>query len=231
MADSVQFSQLVFNTELYPRPAINPENVSSLIEAMKSGAVLPPIHVWRKNFWVSDGWHRSEAYHRRLGENAEIPCEFHDYADEREFLLDSARLNMHGLKLTTHDKTRLRKLCDQFSISVDAMASVLNMTVDKFNGLKINRMAVSISGAQVALKRNTAHLANRTLSERQVEGNRRAPGGSQVGQVQQLITSITHDILNLENRTLLERLLILRQLLNDMPQLDAVEAQLGTPAR
>ena len=226
--DFVLYNQLVFNTEMYPRPQVSPDNVASLIEAMKSGATLPPIHVWRKNNWVSDGWHRSEAYHSRLGAEAEIPCEFHDYADEAEFLLDSARRNMHGLKLTTHDKTRLRKLCDEFRVSVDDMAMVLNMTVDKFNGLKINRMAVATNGTQVALKRFTAHKANHTLTDRQIEGNRRAPGGTQVGHVQQLITAVTHDILNLDNRTLLERLVHLRQLLNNMAELDVVEAQLGS---
>jgi len=105
---TVELAKLTQDPELQCRAkGVNRATVAEYAEAMRSGAVFPPITVFRDakgGMLLADGWHRVEAA-QRAG-LLELPAEIRD-GGRKEALLFSAGSNAsHGLRRSNADKKR-----------------------------------------------------------------------------------------------------------------------------
>lgn len=84
--------------------------VSDYVDAMKDGAVFPPVEVFYDGatYWLADGFHRVEAYRRRGV--VEVEAHVQD-GTERDALLYAVAANLrHGLRVTRADKRNAVRL-------------------------------------------------------------------------------------------------------------------------
>lgn len=104
--EELSLTSLRINGGTQPREAISDETVLEYAEALRDGAVFPPVVVVRDgaNLWLVDGFHRFHA-HRRCGRETIA-------ADVREGTLRDAVLHSlsanaeHGLRRTNADKRK-----------------------------------------------------------------------------------------------------------------------------
>jgi hypothetical protein len=93
------------DTRAQSRVEIDTDLVKEYCEAMKAGAVFPPMVVYQDSdsaYWLSEGFHRIAAY--RQAEITECPCTIKN-GDLRDAILNSCGSNAeHGKRRTNADK-------------------------------------------------------------------------------------------------------------------------------
>lgn len=219
---SVPLASLIEDFSIYPRHAVDDANVASLVNALKSGQTLPPVVAERKSKRIVDGWHRARAYRRVLGPEASIDVELVDYESEEDLLLDSIHRNAsHGRQFDAIDQVRAAHLCQERGISLQAIAAVLHVPVERVQKLTVRLAEAPKSGpgtipgtAAVALKRPVTHLAGTKLTKEQVEAHGRAPGTSYLLIITQLEDAMLHDFLNRNDERLMGALRGLQETLD-----------------
>lgn len=218
---TMPLAKLVEDFSIYPRHAVDDGNVSSLANALKSGATLPAIVVEKKSNRIVDGWHRARAYRRVLGPEAAVDVEEIEYPSEGELLKDAVRRNSaHGRKLDTIDQVRAMTLCQERGISLQDVAIVLHIPEERLQKLSVRLATAEKSGPgtvpgtlTVALKRPVAHMAGEILSPEQMEAHGRAPGVSYLLLVTQLRDALGNGFINTDDERLM---MALRGLADDL---------------
>ena len=200
MVDRIKVSELLLDYELYPRERIEPFNVTQMVEALKAGRELPPIVVDRKSHRVVDGFHRLRAYQKLYGLDAEIPVEVRDYKDDAQMFADAVRLNAnHGRQLSTYDRARCIARAESLKLEPAVISSILNMTLGRIADMKVERFATYKMEPRV-LKRTTAHLAGKELTDDEAEYNIKAGGMHHTFYINQVIAMLEADTANWENQ-------------------------------
>lgn len=200
MVDRIKVSELLLDYELYPRERIEPFNVTQMIEALKAGRELPPIVVDRKSHRVVDGFHRVRAYQKLYGLDAEIPVDLKDYEDDSKMFYSAVSLNAnHGRQLSSYDQARCIAKAETFKLEPEAISAALNMTLQRIAEMKVERFATYKMEPR-ALKRTTAHLAGKELTDEEAEYNVKAGGMHQSFYINQVIAMLEADTVNWENQ-------------------------------
>lgn len=104
--EELSLTSLKINGGTQPREAISEETVSEYAEALREGAVFPPVVVVRDgaNLWLVDGFHRYHA-HRRCGRET-IAADVRA-GTLRDAVLHSLSANVeHGLRRSNADKRK-----------------------------------------------------------------------------------------------------------------------------
>lgn len=104
--EELSLTSLKINGGTQPRQAISDETVLEYAEALRDGAVFPPVMVVRDgaNLWLVDGFHRFHA-HRSCGRET-IAAEVRD-GTLRDAVLHSLSANVeHGLRRSNADKRK-----------------------------------------------------------------------------------------------------------------------------
>ncbi|MCG3133825.1 MAG: hypothetical protein HMLKMBBP_01090 [Planctomycetes bacterium] len=222
----LRLPDLIEDLDLYPRAAVFSGHVAELEEALRAGVELPPPIIDAASKRIVDGFHRVRALRRVLGPDAEIDVELREYASDAELFLDAMRLNgHHGRRMSSFDIARCARIAETLSIDPEQVATVLSVRPDRLGEIRAVKEAVTVEGARVPIRRGLAHLAGRTLSPRQAEAARRIGGQTPLYHANQLIELLEADALPAEDRGLLERLTLLRDLLAE--RLAPVEAGAG----
>lgn len=213
----VKCSELVIDFDLYPRNNVDTNNVRGIAAAEEAGCELPPVLADQESKRVVDGVHRLRARILRLGPDAEIDVIFKRYKDDAAIFRESMRLNAaHGQRLDSCDRTRCVIIAERLSIPLEAVAGDLHMPLDKLGDLRNTRTATS-AGLSIPLKRTVSqHFAGKALTPRQVEANTKLSGMNQVFYANQLIELLESKMLDLTDEKLVERLTLLRSLLDDV---------------
>ncbi len=210
----MKVSELILDYDLYPRERIEPFNVNQMIEALTAGRELPPIIVDRKSLRVIDGFHRVKAYQKLHGPDAEIPLELRDYKDEAEMFCEAVRLNAnHGRQLSSYDRARCIAKAEVLKLEPEVISSMLNMTLERIGEMKAQRFATYKMEPRV-LKRTTAHLAGKELSDDEAQYNIKAGGMHQTFYINQVIVMLEADTVNWENQKVVNGLKKLYNLLD-----------------
>ena len=210
----MKVSELLLDYELYPRDRIEPFNVVQMAEALRAGRTLPPVIVDRKSLRVVDGFHRVRAYQRLYGLDAEIPVELRDYKDDAEIFRDAVRLNAdHGRQLSSYDRARCIAKAEALKLEPEAISSMLNMTLERIEEMKAQRFATYKMEPRV-LKRTTAHLAGKELTDDEAQYNIKAGGMHQTFYINQVIAMLEADTVNWENQKVVNALKKLYDLLD-----------------
>lgn len=222
---TLPLAQLVEDMDLYPRHAVDPAHVSSLVGALESGATLPPLVADKKSKRITDGWHRARAYKRVLGNTATVDVVLINYPNEAAMIFDAAHRNAaHGRRLDTIDKTRCIMMMRTVGLNDDRISLALNIPNRKVEKLAVKVIKAPAGSDQlipgtskIALKRSVAHLAGGTLTASQAKAHSMLPGVSFLLIAKQLCLALAEDMLNLEDERLVEQLRSLRELLDKLP--------------
>lgn len=217
----MKVSELLLDYELYPRERIEPYNVNQMVEALRAGRELPPVVIDRKSRRVIDGFHRVRAYQKLYGLDAEIPVELKDYKDDAQMFADAVRLNAnHGRQLSTYDRARCIAKAEALKLEPDVISSMLNMTLERIAEMKAERFATYKMEPRV-LKRTTAHLAGRELTNDEAEYNIKAGGMHQTFYINQVIAMLEADTVNWESQKVVNALKRLYDLLDKAMMIEA----------
>jgi len=215
MIKKIKLSKLVLDYSIYPRQHLDNYHVDELVEALKAGKRLPPITADKTTHKVSDGWHRVEATRKFVGEKAVIEVELKEYASDADMFQDAILLNAsHGKPLSRMDETYCLAKAADFKLEQAVVASLLNITVERAEGLISTRLATSASGP-IALKGSTAWLAGRKLSQEQEKYNRKAGGMPQTFYINQVIAMLEGDAVDWDNERVNSQLKRLLKLLEE----------------
>lgn len=212
----MKVAELVLDFDLYPRNNVDSHNVRNLVDALATGAELPPVVIDKKTKRVTDGFHRCRASLQHFGDDAEILVIEKAYKSDAEMFVDAMKYNAsHGAKLDSCDRSHCLIVAERLKIAVSTVAEALHMSVDRLSTLRETRTGINSSGQAVALKNTiAAQFTGKRLNKRQVQANEKLSGMSQVFYANQLIELLESDMLDTENEKLMERLMILNGLLD-----------------
>lgn len=209
-------SELVLDFDVYPRGQVDSQHASYIAAAIEAGVEMPPAIIEKKTKRIVDGAHRHRAIRSVHGDDAMMECVERSYKTEADLLLDAIRLNAnHGRILTQFDRTRCITLAAKLSIDDSLLADAMSVNVDKLAELRTDRTARD-AGLVIPLKRTIRHMAGQSLNKRQVQANSRLSGMNQAFYVNQLIELIESGLLNTNDPKLMERLELLRTLIDTL---------------
>lgn len=207
---TVKAASLVFDYNLYPRTQIDSHHLAEMCDAERAGTVFPPVVADRESKRVIDGFHRVQKQLKVYGEGAEVPCVFKKYHSDQEMFLEAMRLNaQHGRNLCSYDKAHCILISLDLKIPDDQIALALSITTERLELVRSTKLANVREGnvkIEVAIKRTIRHKAGQQLTKKQHEANERLGGMEQLFYVNQIITLIENDLLDMENEKLMERL-------------------------
>jgi len=209
----MRLSEMVLDFDLYPRADVDASHVGYLCEAIQSGATLPPIVIDAASRRVIDGFHRYRAYMRLYGGDYDAEVVEERFESEAELFLAAVRANSaHGRRLSRYDQAHVIVRAENLEIDSECLAGALHVPVETVEKLRVEKTARS-GRLHVPVKSTIAHKAGRQLTRVQVEANRRLGGMRQLFYVNQLILLIESDLLDVDNRQLMNRLGQLKGLL------------------
>jgi len=169
---TVQVGELILDYNLWPRHEANgvdSTNVSRMRDAIRSGVKLPPIIVNSADMRVIDGFHRTKAYIKELGDDAKIRVDMQVYESEADMFADSVRYNsIHGLPMSPKDRAHAILKARRYGIPMSAMAQALGMTEGKMKEFLAKRTATAPSGEVIAIPGGAAALAGKNLTDEEM---------------------------------------------------------------
>lgn len=106
----IQVSKIRKDGGTQARSSMNPENVQEYAEAMKEGAVFPPVVVFNdgESFWLGDGFHRVSAAEMAGIDLLEADVKEGDLRDARLYAIGANA--SHGIRRTNADKRMAVKM-------------------------------------------------------------------------------------------------------------------------
>ena len=195
----IPIESLLFDYNLYPRTKVESVNVSSLVDALNAGALVPPIIVDKKSKRIVDGFHRTSAF-KKLKRDT-IPGILRNYKDEQALFLESMSLNAgHGRQFSSYDRARCIAKATELGIDLSRVASHLNLTVERASSLSLARSAVAVDSPEpVTLKRTIAFKKGESLTPAQLVANKKLSGQSALFYVNQLLLLFENDLIDRSN--------------------------------
>lgn len=200
----IKATDLIEDFNLYPRVDVDSGHVAQIVEAIEARAFLPPIIAEKKSKRIIDGFHRRRAWLRHAGNDVELEVELREYDSESEMFLEAIRLNaQHGRNLTSYDKTHAIERALRFEIDPSAVASALNLRVEKVTSFRTQRCAKIENTKRLApLKLPIRHLAGTIITKEQSEIIPKLGGNQQLFYVNQLLMLIDSGMIDHQNEKL-----------------------------
>lgn len=214
--EKMPIAALKLDMNLYPRQLVDSTHISDLVRACEAGAILPPILVDSGSYRVVDGFHRVNVARRLAGDAAQIEVELRTFASEADMLEAAiARNAAHGRKFAPADRAHAAILAERVGLTDERVAGAMGLTVPDYKNMVLKKIAISPGKKpeKVALKATCRNLNGKTLSKKQMEGNRKAGGMTYLFYVNQVINGIENDIINPEDAKVRLRLEALFRLL------------------
>lgn len=214
---TLPLADLVEDMTIYPRHAVDDVHIAQLVQALRAGALLPPIVVDRTSKRIVDGWHRVRAHRRVLGPTGTIDADLRHYDTEADLLLDAIALNAtHGRKLDRIDQARSVLLAERAGIALEKIAVILSVPLERVQKLRIiiakapADSAGTVTGTtKVVLKRAMYHLAGEMLTAEQVAAHDIQAGTSFLLQARQMAAALRHNLVNRNDEHLRAELALL----------------------
>ena len=241
---------LVFDLKFHTRSMVDGSHVKRMREAEQAGVVFPPYQIDDPSNLVLDGFHRGEKDRLEHGLDYEVECIAKQYKDDGERFADAMRYNAaHGKPLSQFDRAKCALRAKQYGVSAKQIAEALGMTMDMLRAIgegrvaKVKRVARQPKpgpGARpraepveapekaewedVALKQTISHMAGKELTPEQGEANKKLSGMKQAHYAFQLLLLLDNDLVQREDKMLMEALCKLHEALRTFFEGDAVAA-------
>jgi hypothetical protein len=196
----ISIELLIQDYTMYPRSQVDSTTVNRYIDALKSGAVMPPIRVDFKTKRIIDGFHRVFA-HQRLGLKT-IDAYLEKTRGEADFYRRAISANsIHGRPYCKWDHKRILARAKELGIEEKIIADSLRLPLDRLHKLQWEG-GLSSTGKAISLKTTVKHMAGRTLTPYQEEVNQSLGGMRPSHYVNTLYKLLDADLIDWENTTL-----------------------------
>lgn len=194
---------------LYPRYAQDASVKSSYAEAMRSGAVFPPLKVDQQGRLI-DGIHRLEAYD--LNGIKVIPVEREKVKDDLDFFKRAMTANAHHGRRYTHiDYANMVLRGRALGLKDEEVAKLVYVTPGFLEEVTRDWFALNGKSEQVPLKRTIRHMRGRKLTEDQLVANKRLSGMQPQFYANQVALLCDNDLIDLDNPKVLTSLQTLQE--------------------
>jgi len=216
MIKQMKVGNLKQDETIYPRVKLNWFHVAEMVEALESGKKLPPLVADKATKKVIDGWHRIEALKKywKLGNDTQVEVDLREYVNEAEMFTDSIRLNAsHGQGFSPSDRLSTIVKAEKLELTIDTVASLLNITLDKATSMKQERLG-TFNLKPIILKSTMGHLAGHDLTEEQSQFTHKAGGMNQTFYINQVIGLVVSDSLDWNNEKVMNAIRKLFELLS-----------------
>lgn len=153
----MKISELIIDSELYPRIKSGWLTAYQYAQAMKANSVFPPITVgiYAEKKYVVDGVHRIEA--KKLLKEEYIDAIVKKYDSEKEMFVDAVRLNStHGRPLSVQEKVRIIDKLKNMQFELKEISELVKIPVDKIEGFQ-HRIIIGPKGEHIYLKSVLSH--------------------------------------------------------------------------
>jgi ParB-like nuclease domain len=158
---------LLEDMDLYPRHDVDSANARDIADAIRSGAVIPPIVVRTGDGAIIDGYHRRRAFDKVHGPLHLVDVDVREYATDGEAFADAVRLNRaHGRKLNSNDLIKSFERLRGYGFQDGTIETIVRIQVAKVERLSLRvafRPVPDGPPETVPLKGGDGHLAGRTL--------------------------------------------------------------------
>ena len=147
-----KISELIIDSELYPRIKSGWLTAYQYAQAMKANSIFPPITVgiYKGKKYVVDGVHRIEA--KKLLKENYIDAIVKPYESEKEMFVDAVKLNStHGRPLSVQEKVRIIDKLEKMQFSLQDISEIVKVPIDKISHFQ-ERIILNIKGEPVYLK-------------------------------------------------------------------------------
>lgn len=211
----IAITSLVQDFNFYPRTMVSNVTVNDFAEAIRAGATLPPVRVCSETMRVIDGYHRIAAY-KKLELEA-IPATLEKVEDDADFYLRAVEANaQHGHRYTPFDQSRIIQRSVELGLPIERLTGALQVSKTKIEEIQKGWFAKNEAGGLEAVKRTIGHMTGKTLTHRQLEANRKLSGMQQSFYVNQILELINADLIDWDNRQLIEKLHTLHSALGEV---------------
>ena len=221
---TVSISDLVEDYAVYPRRKLDEQHVADLVQALNANATFPPIIAEEKTLRIVDGFHRTRAYRRVLGDSGKVKVEIRAYDTDAELFLDAAALNAgHGRKLARADQIRIAVRASELGLSTEQIAMALSVTAERVEKLQLRILVTDVGtssdGGRLLVsapsKPVARHLEGRQITAEQAEAIDHGPGQRPVRLVHDLTNWLRAGVLDLTDDKLVDALLELAVLIGE----------------
>lgn len=226
----VLIKDVFFDEELYPRSGYNWQTGYDYSESMKTGAKFPPIilALYKKKLYLVDGKHRLEAH--KILKLKKIDAVVYTGWDKKKIYTEAVRTNInHGRVLSPYEKRTIAMKLLEFKYKDKEISKIINVPTEKLEKFVAQRSVNVLTGtstedsakvskeiAQVILKSGAGHISGETVSEDKamvIENVQKSWSmHSQIRLFQQVIDLIENDLVDLDNKDVLERFNYLKNL-------------------
>ena len=216
----IKITDVKVNDSIYPRAKVDFITVARYINAMKSGAVFPPIKVAKVGefLYLIDGGHRIQA--SKGCKETHIQAEIYEGLTEKEIYLEAVKLNSeHGKQFTTYEVTNIIVRLKDFQLTPKEISDLVRIPTTNLTSFVAKRMTriTDANGdvSEVILKKPFTHLAGNDIDlDNDVENvQRNFYGNSQEHLLGELIKLIENNLLDIEDKTVKAKFKKLKKLI------------------
>lgn len=152
----MKIKEVQIDEGLYPRMHSDFVTIARYINAMKSGAVFPPIKVAKNEQGIHvliDGRHRMEATMACKKEH--IQAEIAEGLTDKEIYLEAVKANMtHGRQFSTQEVTQIAITLQDFDMGLEEISEIIRIPANGIKAFVAKRMVRETeSGKSFALKK------------------------------------------------------------------------------
>lgn len=212
MKKLLKIEQVKFDEETYPRMVVDWVTCARYFNALRSGAVFPPITVaiLDKNYYLVDGMHRLKAH--KDNKETHIQCEVLKGLDKKQIFLEAVKRNVkHGRQFSTQEVTKICITLENWKMSQEAISEIVHIPADKITSFVAKRMTrITDTLEEVPLKASVKNLAGipiEKIDQKSLTGN------TQLNLIESLITLLKENWIDKDNAIILKKLNKLAQLL------------------
>lgn len=210
----MKVSEIIEDFTIYPRNLVDDVWISELSQHLRSGANFPPVLIDKKSKRLVDGFHRRRAYIRVFGPDCDIPTEVMSFKNDADLFLESMRRNgTHGKPLSTVDRLRCVDRGRAFGLTIEVIASTLNIEPRKLEAKAELRITTGENGESVILKRSMVRPIGPATNDQKRAIN--AAAGKISFHAKSLYDLLRLNLLDLNDATILQDLYNLRDVLNE----------------
>lgn len=209
----LNINQIKIDNSIYPRSIVLNGTVARYKNALKEGAVFPPILVgnYANAFYLIDGLHRLKAHEKT---QKTIQCQIKDYKNKEEMFFDAVKSNLkHGEPLNLNERQKAILRFQANGVDNISIAKIFQMPVQMISDIKANSFTNTISGEEMVMPKEYAHWNKNKLTAEQEQVILSHPNPQKNHILQTMIQLLETDAFNLNNATTLNNLKIIHNLI------------------
>jgi hypothetical protein len=145
MEKILRISEIIIDKEYYPRVEYNFGTVLSYAEALRNGAIFPPIKVAliKKKYYLIDGVHRIKMFQYEKKEH--IKAEVVMNLSFKELYEEAVKANVnHGLAFTQADKDRIIIKMHELKFTPERINSILKVSLLRVKNITVGEMKIDL---------------------------------------------------------------------------------------